>query len=132
MATTHLNSNDKVLYGTISSDSLLEGQRHRRQSSLDFATPIIRTLSEGVETLTHAHFVLSEEALAEDNDRLHRMDGTATIPSEVANMTKNLIGGGVLSLSGGIAIFANNAAAVWPAIFWVVLLGAVFGYFCLL
>ena len=57
---------------------------------------------------------------------------SATIPSEVANMTKNLIGGGVLSLSGGIALFANHPSAAIFAIYWVVLLGAVFGYFCLL
>lgn len=60
------------------------------------------------------------------------LSGTATIASEVANMTKNLIGGGVLSLSGGIALYANNPVAAYSAIYWVCILGAVFGYFCLL
>jgi hypothetical protein len=57
---------------------------------------------------------------------------TATIPSEVANITKNLIGGGVLSLPGGIALFADSPVASIYAIGCVVILGAVMGYFCLL
>lgn len=58
--------------------------------------------------------------------------GKATILSEVFNISKNLIGGGVLSLSGGIALFANDPHASLSAIVWVVILGAVFAYFCLL
>jgi hypothetical protein len=58
--------------------------------------------------------------------------GHATIPSEVANITKNLIGGGIFSLSGGMAIYSDNPAAVWSATLWIVGLGAIFGYFCLL
>jgi hypothetical protein len=95
----------------------------------------VRKLSEGVESLAHAQFHLSEEALAADVDRLHTLPsaGTATIPSEVANMTKNLIGGGVLSLSGGIAIFSDSPQQVWlPVLLYIFLLGAVFCYFCLL
>ncbi|CAB9505928.1 Putative sodium-coupled neutral amino acid transporter 11 [Seminavis robusta] len=93
----------------------------------------IEVIKEEMDTLAHAHFVLSEQAIV-DTDRLHHIPaaGTATIPSEVANMTKNLIGGGVLSLSGGIALYANSPTAIVSAILWVVLLGAVFGYFCLL
>jgi len=97
--------------------------------------PLVRKLSEGVGTLTHVQFHLSPEAMASNVDRLHTLPsaGTATIPSEVANMTKNLIGGGVLSLSGGIAIFANSPQQVWPsALLYIFGLGAVFGYFCLL
>lgn len=56
--------------------------------------------------------------------------GKATILSEVFNISKNLIGGGVLSLSGGIALFANTPSASISAIVWVLILGAAFGYFC--
>lgn len=97
--------------------------------------PLVRTFSEGVQTLTLADFALSAQA-RHDDDRLHHdpAAGTATIPSEVANMTKNLIGGGVLSLSGGMALFTNDpsAASRMAVIYWVVGLGAVLGYFCLL
>jgi amino acid permease len=72
----------------------------------------------------------------------HNNEGTATVLSEVANMTKNMIGGGVLSLSAGIALYAdttsnavtNNgtSAAAWTAVGWVTLLAGVFGYFCAL
>ena len=58
--------------------------------------------------------------------------GHASIPSEVANLMKNIIGCGVLSLSGGIAMFANSPSAVLSAAFWIVLLGAMFGYLCVL
>lgn len=56
---------------------------------------------------------------------------TATIPSEIANITKNLIGGGVLSLSQGIALFANSPRAFIYALCWIVTLGFITGYFCL-
>ena len=97
--------------------------------------PLIRTFSESMQTLANAQFHLSHDAIDPAGDRLHTSPtaGTATIPSEVANMTKNLIGGGVLSLSGGMALFANDPTKACPAaVYWVVVLGAVFGYFCIL
>lgn len=134
-----------------SADSIVHSERHRRHenshtghrghsaslsSYADFVgAPLMRTLSESVQTLAHSRFALSEEALV-DPDRLHHAPAAtadATIPSEIANMTKNLIGGGVLSLSGGMALYANYPAAAVPAAAVMVsLLGAVFGYFCLL
>jgi hypothetical protein len=60
------------------------------------------------------------------------LSGDATILSEVFNISKNLVGGGVLSLSGGMALYSNNPIGILSAAFWIVLLGAVFGYFCLL
>lgn len=100
-------------------------------------SPLIRTFSESVDTLKlirHPSFALSRAAIQEDEDRLHQASaaGTATIPSEVANLSKNLIGGGVLSLSGGIAMYANDPKAWRSSIIWVTLLATVFGYFCLL
>lgn len=44
----------------------------------------------------HAQHILS--AVRHNSHRNLIVAGTASIPSEVANMTKNLIGGGVLSL----------------------------------
>jgi amino acid permease len=60
------------------------------------------------------------------------LGGDATISSEIVNMSKNLIGCGVLSLSGGIAMYSNSPRAVLSASFWIVILGGIFGYFCLL
>jgi len=58
--------------------------------------------------------------------------GTASIASEVMSITKNILGAGVLSLSEGIATYSNNPNAMVSAIAWVILLGGMFGYFCLL
>jgi hypothetical protein len=57
-------------------------------------------------------------------------DGQATIPSEVASMTKNLIGCGALSLCNGIALCANTPGAILAGNLWIIVLGGIFGYFC--
>jgi amino acid permease len=94
--------------------------------------PLVRTVSEGVQTLSHPSFVLSTHALDPDEDRRRhfRSAGTSSVVSEIANLSKNTIGGGVMSLSGGIALFANDPSAVVAATGWIVLLGTMFGYFC--
>ena len=58
--------------------------------------------------------------------------GVASITSEVMSIAKNLLGAGVLSLSRGIATFSNDPNAMISATMWIVLLGGMFGYFCLL
>jgi hypothetical protein len=35
-------------------------------------------------------------------------EGGASVSNEVASVTKNLVGAGVLSLSGGIALYSND------------------------
>lgn len=65
-------------------------------------------------------------------DATATFEGTATISSEVASVAKNLIGSGVLSLSGGIALYSNDTRSIFVAGFMIVMLGAMFGYFCLL
>jgi hypothetical protein len=75
-------------------------------------------------------FSQSHRQVRDDDDALQ---ANATIPSEVANITKNLLGGGVLSLSGGIALFADSPMkASLCSIGTVVVLGAIMGFFCLL
>lgn len=58
--------------------------------------------------------------------------GSASIASEVMSIAKNLLGAGVLSLSRGIAAYSNDPNAMISATVWIVLLGGMFGYFCLL
>lgn len=48
----------------------------------------------------------------------------------MANLSKNTIGGGVMSLSGGIALYASSPYAVISATYWILALGFLFGYFC--
>jgi sodium-coupled neutral amino acid transporter 11 len=108
--------------------------RFSQRMSERLFTPLVRTVSEGMQTLAHPTFVLSDAALdLDENRRKHfRMAGTSSIASEVANLSKNTIGGGVMSLSGGIALYANDPQAVLSATLWIVGLGVLFGYFCLL
>lgn len=59
-------------------------------------------------------------------------EGHATILNEIANVAKNLIGGGVLSLSGGIAIYADDPRAAVSATIWILSMGIFLGYFAVL
>ena len=68
--------------------------------------------------------VLGEEAGAE------HAGGGATIGQEIASMAKNLIGCGALSLANGIALCANQPHALVAALFWILVMGILFGYFC--
>lgn len=54
--------------------------------------------------------------------------GTATIPNEVFNLVKNIVGAGVLSLPAGIAAFGNAPSAVIPAIALISVIGGASGY----
>lgn len=60
------------------------------------------------------------------------IQGEASVVSEISTMAKNIIGCGVLSLSGGLAQAANSPAAIYAGNFWILALGAIFGYFCYL
>ena len=101
----------------------------------------IIAIPEPTNDTTNARIVPIEEDM-DDNSSFkvshhHRHDvavpKTATILSEIANITKNLVGGGVLSLSGGIALFADSPFdASICAVCCVVILGAIMGFFCLL
>ena len=79
-------------------------------------------------------FVSSEDWDAEDLDLegfpQSDIDGQATLSSEIASMTKNLIGCGALSLANGIALSSNSPNGVFAGVFWILLFGVVFGYFC--
>ena len=127
------HDDDHGFFTTAFANSVRFSQRFSEQLHDGF-TPLYRTVSEGVQTLAHPSFVLSEKALDLDEDRRRnfRSAGTSSIPSEVANLSKNTIGGGVMSLSGGIALFASDPSAVFSASGWIIGLGILFGYFCLL
>lgn len=55
-------------------------------------------------------------------------EGTATIPNEVFNLVKSIVGAGVLSLPYGVAAFGNAPSALVPAIGLIALMGALSAY----
>ena len=59
--------------------------------------------------------------------------GTATIPNEVFNLVKNIVGAGVLSLPAGVAAFGNAPSALIPALSLIAVIGCLsaFGFACI-
>jgi len=54
--------------------------------------------------------------------------GTATIPNEVFNLVKSIVGAGVLSLPAGIAAFGSAPSAVIPATALIAITGLISAY----
>lgn len=54
--------------------------------------------------------------------------GTATIPNEVFNLVKSIVGAGVLSLPYGVAVFGNAPSAIIPAVALIAVMGALSAY----
>jgi hypothetical protein len=54
--------------------------------------------------------------------------GTATIPNEIFNLVKGIVGVGVLSLPAGIAAFGNGPSAVAPALALITVIGILSAY----
>ena len=74
----------------------------------------------------------SDDNIVLDPSSTTVFNGQASRRSEVATMTKSLVGCGVLSLPGGIALYSNSPLAILSAITWTIVMGIIFGYFCLL
>jgi Transmembrane amino acid transporter protein len=54
--------------------------------------------------------------------------GTATIPNEVFNLVKSIVGAGVLSLPWGVAVYGNAPSAIVPAVLCIAILGICSAY----
>jgi amino acid permease len=54
--------------------------------------------------------------------------GTATIPNEVFNLVKSIVGAGVLSLPYAVAVYGNAPSALIPAVSLIALMGLLSGY----
>ena len=54
--------------------------------------------------------------------------GTATIPNEIFNLVKSIVGSGVLSLPYGVAAFGNAPSALIPAVAIVSIMGGLSAY----
>ena len=106
-------------------EEFFQNARQARRPSL--AASIRTSMRSSMRSLVESSFVLAGEPSS-----VREYGGTSTILSEVINISKNLIGGGVLSLSGGIAIYSNSPMAIFSAAFWTALMGLIFGYYCFL
>jgi amino acid permease len=67
-------------------------------------------------------------AQATVKNELQVSGGTATIPNEIFNLVKGIVGVGVLSLPAGIAAFGNGKSAVVPALALIIIMGSLSGY----
>lgn len=54
--------------------------------------------------------------------------GTATIPNEVFNLIKSIVGAGVLSLPAGVVAFGNAPSAMIPAVGLIAVMGLISAY----
>ncbi|KAL7553015.1 hypothetical protein ACHAWF_016261 [Thalassiosira exigua] len=79
---------------------------------------------KSVRSLSHKSFRLSGKPCS-----VRALGGTATVPTQTFNLSKNIIGAGVLALPSGIAAFANAPSALIPVAFLTVVTGAIFGYY---
>ncbi|CAB9507105.1 Putative sodium-coupled neutral amino acid transporter 11 [Seminavis robusta] len=62
------------------------------------------------------------------SSKSEQQQGTATIPNEIFNLVKSIVGAGVLSLPAGIAAFGNAPSALLPAIVLIAIMGAISAY----
>jgi len=102
-------------------------------------TPIIKKAARKAGKFVHDLDIHMEKDFrvyeydTNDKSDVLEHEGEATVASEVVNIIKNLIGTGVLSLSGGIALFSSNPLHAVPiAAIAVIGMGTMSGYFCLL
>ena len=66
--------------------------------------------------------------LTSDGETQDDARGTATIPNEIFNLVKCIVGAGVLSLSAGVAEFGNAPSALIPAGLMIALMGSISAY----
>lgn len=82
--------------------------------------PVVSALSAPQGSITRAtaappkSFAL-HSSVAEVSNGGAANDNGASIPNEVFNLVKNIVGAGVLSLPAGVAAFGNHPSALLPA-----------------
>ena len=114
--------------------AVTSSRRRGRQSLVDSFTMSLRSAGSSVRTsiriAVNSSFVLHGSQCS-----VRDLGGKASVVDEVFNICKNLVGSGVLSLSGGMALFYSGGSTIYTCLlagFWITILAAVFGYFCLL
>ena len=115
------DEDDNTADGGILPQSVSELRRRMRRS----ASSATSSIALSVRLMVDSTFSMSGKSVS-----VRDFSGRATIASEIATISKNLIGGGVLSLSGGIALCSNAPSAILPASLWIIVLACIFGYYC--
>ena len=57
-----------------------------------------------------------------------RGGGTASVAAQVMNLSKQIVGAGVLGLPSGIAALGNHPSSLWPATFLICTIGIISAY----
>jgi amino acid permease len=60
------------------------------------------------------------------------VQGNATVPVEIINLVKNIVGSGALALPSGIAAFASAPSGLIGGALWLLIFACIFAYFFLL
>ena len=95
------------------------------------ATPTTSLTEKKLHASTHqAVFGVSGGAKAKATTKVAKINNPegASIPNEVFNLVKGIVGVGVLSLPAGIAAFADNRSAFLPAAVIITVIGILSGY----
>jgi hypothetical protein len=109
------------------------------QQTLPLLTPLSSTRGISVgSTKLHAASVSGTDALynaptggSDDGNGGSTGDkgtGTATVPQEIFNLVKGIVGAGVLTLPAGIASFGNAPSAAIPAVALICFIGTLSAY----
>lgn len=112
-----------------SSNALLTPSRNSSPST--FAARTTTTAKKIVLTSTHqsASSATDLPRGGGDNDKSKTISGgTASIPNEVFNLIKSIVGAGVLSLPAGVVAFGNAPSAMIPATMLIALMGVISAY----
>jgi len=95
------------------------------------SVPVVSAVRHGARPQLHMTAASLENAGLPD-DELHAAapstGGTATVSSSIINLSKNIVGSGVLALAAGVAAFSASPVAIVPAMALLLFLGAVSGY----
>ncbi|GMH89492.1 hypothetical protein TrVE_jg5671 [Triparma verrucosa] len=79
------------------------------------------------QKLQPSSLALSSSAVSEPRGGASTNEG-ASIPNEVFNLVKNIVGAGVLSLPAGVAAFGNHPTALLPAAGLILFIGTLSAY----
>eukprot|EP00546_Thalassionema_frauenfeldii_P011963 CAMPEP_0178913122 /NCGR_PEP_ID=MMETSP0786-20121207/10661_1 /TAXON_ID=186022 /ORGANISM="Thalassionema frauenfeldii, Strain CCMP 1798" /LENGTH=469 /DNA_ID=CAMNT_0020585817 /DNA_START=182 /DNA_END=1591 /DNA_ORIENTATION=- len=72
--------------------------------------------------------LFSAAAAIDESEKSISGGGTATIPNEIFNLVKSIVGSGVLGLPAGVAAYGNAPSAVLPAVAMIALIGSFSAY----